>query len=420
MLPKPNFMPSYLVRTSDMKVVKGSKVQEGYCTLTYSWNQSGEITKNEITGNMERTDQGKHKIIYPGKTVRKKPRGRKRIPGKVKFVTFEGLIQEICKDFDIKYIWYDQMCLDDKDEEQRKREIHQMYKIYKHGYCAIALVSELTTVAVPIAGGIAYQRICYGLLAKKDIGILCFGPYRRYKAICKASFSNSTKSESTREAKYIIPIQKFDLPSWTGAYGEHYRGYKTFFRNYTVTGRALQVTCRGMRNDQHHTEIPNLISIEDTRPPLPQQRPNGDCRWTLVISIQSSGSTKKKLVGIYRAGKRPTKLHIITREEISQILQNLSHFLPIKKENLQWIPESSQLSVTWFYFHQLVETLQYSAQYVLLTGICFTRSDSQLEARFPIIKKEGDYYKSIGMCRVDGGNHFFNDFTLEEQIFEIY
>ena len=63
--PTPNFMPSYLVRTSDMKVVKGSEVNEGYCTLSYSWNQSGEIRKNAITGKSYRVDEGKHKIIFP-------------------------------------------------------------------------------------------------------------------------------------------------------------------------------------------------------------------------------------------------------------------------------------------------------------------------------------------------------------------
>ena len=31
-LPKLDFMPTYLVRTSDMKLVPGSEVHEGYCT----------------------------------------------------------------------------------------------------------------------------------------------------------------------------------------------------------------------------------------------------------------------------------------------------------------------------------------------------------------------------------------------------
>ncbi|KAI7851155.1 hypothetical protein BDC45DRAFT_559619, partial [Circinella umbellata] len=145
LVPKTCFMPSYLVRISDMKIVQGSEVHEGYCALSYSWNQSGEIIKNKTTNNYDRIDQGKHKIIYPSKTVRKKPRGRKRIPGKVKFVKFEELIQEICKDFNIKYIWYDQMCINQNNEEEKHGEIHQMHKIYSHAYCTIALVPELVT-----------------------------------------------------------------------------------------------------------------------------------------------------------------------------------------------------------------------------------------------------------------------------------
>ncbi|KAI7853053.1 hypothetical protein BDC45DRAFT_536892 [Circinella umbellata] len=39
-LPKPEFMPTKLIRTSDMQVVQGSQVNEGYCALSYSWNQT--------------------------------------------------------------------------------------------------------------------------------------------------------------------------------------------------------------------------------------------------------------------------------------------------------------------------------------------------------------------------------------------
>ncbi|KAI9274713.1 hypothetical protein BDA99DRAFT_533330 [Phascolomyces articulosus] len=51
-LPKPDFMPAKLVRASDMKVVDGSQVNEGYCALSYSWNQSGDIVLDETTGNI--------------------------------------------------------------------------------------------------------------------------------------------------------------------------------------------------------------------------------------------------------------------------------------------------------------------------------------------------------------------------------
>ncbi|KAI9251360.1 hypothetical protein BDA99DRAFT_541352 [Phascolomyces articulosus] len=62
---KPDFMPTKLVRISDMKVVDGSQVNEGYCTLSYSWNQSGDMVLDKTTGKYKRIDEGKHEIISP-------------------------------------------------------------------------------------------------------------------------------------------------------------------------------------------------------------------------------------------------------------------------------------------------------------------------------------------------------------------
>ncbi|KAI9271525.1 hypothetical protein BDA99DRAFT_534011 [Phascolomyces articulosus] len=53
-LPKTDFMPTKLVRISDMKVVDGSQVNEGYCALSYSWNQSGDIL---IDGKTEKINE---------------------------------------------------------------------------------------------------------------------------------------------------------------------------------------------------------------------------------------------------------------------------------------------------------------------------------------------------------------------------
>ena len=41
-LPKPTFMPLKVIRVSDMVVVPGNKVNEGYCALSYSWDHCGE------------------------------------------------------------------------------------------------------------------------------------------------------------------------------------------------------------------------------------------------------------------------------------------------------------------------------------------------------------------------------------------
>ncbi|KAI9494886.1 hypothetical protein BDB00DRAFT_927833 [Zychaea mexicana] len=52
-LPKPDFMPTWLVRISDMQMVRGSTVNEGYCALSYSWNQSGETIVDEVHGKKQ-------------------------------------------------------------------------------------------------------------------------------------------------------------------------------------------------------------------------------------------------------------------------------------------------------------------------------------------------------------------------------
>ncbi|KAI9250133.1 hypothetical protein BDA99DRAFT_608442, partial [Phascolomyces articulosus] len=75
-LPKPDFMPTKLVRISDMKLIRGSQVHEGYCALSYSWNQSGDSVLDQVTGKEKRIDEGKHKIIFPfEKKIRR--RGKK-------------------------------------------------------------------------------------------------------------------------------------------------------------------------------------------------------------------------------------------------------------------------------------------------------------------------------------------------------
>ncbi|KAG2219338.1 hypothetical protein INT45_006871 [Circinella minor] len=534
-LPKPKFMPRYLVRISDMELVKGSEVHEGYCTLSYSWNQSGEILLDEEIGKSYRIDQGKHKIIFPGKTVRKKPRGRKRISSKVKFVTFEGLIQEICKDFNIKYIWYDQMCINQNNENEKHDEMRHMHKIYGNAYCTLALVPELGTgpykfshtfhiwqlegykerflesqwmkrmwtlaealmsskilvvghnihswghqlfseLAIPIFDEkfdcsvsrvlhYAHTRTStkdydyifalanifpdimkqmtmdynqniqelmiqfYSLLAEKDIGILCFDTYHKYKTLLRLTSRNYTKYNNT-------PMQKFDLPSWTGKYGEHDKHgfHKTSFKNYTVNGRILKITCCGITNKQYDTEeISKLPSIENILPPFPQQNAHIYLGWRLVIWVQPQGSMREKPIDVgtnhYETPKPYAYKGIVER------LQELAHFMSIKKTKLQWIPHNSELSVSTFAFDVLEGTLQDSGQCIVLTGIPFKDpDDSDVKypviknddpdnsgVKYPVIKKDGDYYKAIGMCHIyQDDNHFFDNFTLEEQTFEIH
>ncbi|KAI9258029.1 heterokaryon incompatibility protein-domain-containing protein [Phascolomyces articulosus] len=155
---KPLFLPSKLVRVSDMTVIKGSEIGDGkrYCAISYSWNQSGNIVKkkkdcsNDDDDGDECTcdDEGKHVIVdYPSKKVKIKgrPRGRRRfsLPGRTRLVEFKDLIQQICLDFGVEYLWFDKMCINQEDPEEKRREIQQMYRIYQNALFTIALIPEL-------------------------------------------------------------------------------------------------------------------------------------------------------------------------------------------------------------------------------------------------------------------------------------
>ncbi|KAI9246748.1 hypothetical protein BDA99DRAFT_543223 [Phascolomyces articulosus] len=117
-LPKPEFMPTRLLRISDLKLVEGSQVHEGYCALSYSRDQSGDRLLDEVTGKPKRRiDEGKHRIIRKRRRVKEfygtndddELDNEKDL--EIKHVKFEGLIQQICLQFNIKYVWYDQMCI---------------------------------------------------------------------------------------------------------------------------------------------------------------------------------------------------------------------------------------------------------------------------------------------------------------------
>ncbi|KAI8140006.1 hypothetical protein BJV82DRAFT_659508, partial [Fennellomyces sp. T-0311] len=140
---KPSFRPTWLVRISDMKRVPGSTVKEDYCTLSYSWNCSGDIYKEGDTG-YRRVDNGKHKIItYNTKSSLWTKKEIDPSKHSVRHVKFEGIVQQVCKDFGIRYIWYDQICIDQNDPERKRSEIQRMHLIYRNAYCTVALIPEL-------------------------------------------------------------------------------------------------------------------------------------------------------------------------------------------------------------------------------------------------------------------------------------
>ncbi|KAG2220651.1 hypothetical protein INT45_014081 [Circinella minor] len=162
---KPKFMPTKLVRISDMQVILGSQVNEGYCALSYSWNQSGDIITMNNRNNTKknaRVDRGKHIIAenlttFMTSTTHNRSTLKGRITRKLKqyirrdyqgknnnkrYVTFESIIQQICQDFNIKYLWYDQMCINPNNLEEKDNETRNIYRIYNNAYYTLALVPE--------------------------------------------------------------------------------------------------------------------------------------------------------------------------------------------------------------------------------------------------------------------------------------
>ncbi|KAI8143021.1 hypothetical protein BJV82DRAFT_613137 [Fennellomyces sp. T-0311] len=149
----PEFKPTWLVRISDMQVVPGSSINKHYWALSYSWNQSGELI-HKGGEEYERIDEGRHRIIEYKKTVPHILMNDQGFgmfsdiafhdePASTISVTFERLVQEICKDLSIDYIWYDQICINQDDHDAKMREIKQMHLIYTNALCTLALIPEL-------------------------------------------------------------------------------------------------------------------------------------------------------------------------------------------------------------------------------------------------------------------------------------
>ncbi|KAI9495630.1 heterokaryon incompatibility protein-domain-containing protein [Zychaea mexicana] len=566
--PNEQFMPTWLVRTSDLQLVRGCTVNEEYCTLSYSWNQSGENIVDKETGKSKRVDNGKHEIIYPARTIRRSPRGRKRLARQLKLVKFEQLIQQICKDFNVKYIWFDQMCINQNDKEEKKREIKQMHRIYSNAYCTLILMPELQMSALyykkkwrehlvdfeKILGSQWMKRmwtleeallspkllfvgrdvhawwyvqrefsvirdICqrparwnvntvlryahirtstkahdhvfalanifsdlmnnisvsydqpaldvmvqfYGLLAMKNLNILCFRKPQGGFALGDDDVGGLGFSEQT-QWYHDVPIRKFDLPSWTGIAGEHLQdpSLKTSFTNYSISGRSLQVTCSALTMsddtireinssteagqdgdgyydvdedvdavpegafklsltiERHDQEESMELELLSEFPP----RPHYDSCLAVSVRLpghggQNKGVKKTMLLRTIGNG-RPDDEDIIL--SAADELLFLSHFFPIKTVVLFWwdlsSPSKEFASIDRFSQH-LTEEFDGPDQCAILTGIHFTSDSKKNTDLYPFIKKEGDHYKAVGVCDIENPEYLFFGCTIPEQTFVI-
>ena len=168
------FRPAWLIRTCDWKKVSGNEAQSGYCALSYCWEQSGDLV-SKTTGDMATTktndsnnsngrkvcnnpldyiDIGAHKLIQTSKKEQRQQRsrclgtfptsGNNKVKTTIKHVSFEQLLQQICIDFQIGYLWYDKICIDSNDDDKTRLELFKnIHRIYAHANYTVALVPEI-------------------------------------------------------------------------------------------------------------------------------------------------------------------------------------------------------------------------------------------------------------------------------------
>ncbi|KAG2218773.1 hypothetical protein INT45_012993 [Circinella minor] len=184
------YRPTWLIRVFDWRKVPGTEAVDGYHTISYCWEQSGEVIKKKTTnnGNDEYSfvDNGQHCIVEgynlyedeilevvdsmeteeDGYQNENKEDGYKNFyenaneeainsteclqwckpkskTPTIRNVTYDQLLQQVCKDFQVTYVWYDKVCIDQADNKAKSREINQMHKIYRNACYTIAMIPEV-------------------------------------------------------------------------------------------------------------------------------------------------------------------------------------------------------------------------------------------------------------------------------------
>ncbi|KAG2224437.1 hypothetical protein INT45_002976 [Circinella minor] len=190
-----DYRPTWLIRVSDWKKVPGERAVDGYHTLSYCWEQSGEVVKREGDGDeYDIIDNGKHCIVEEydvdrdyimgtclpksyqehvkkAKTPENIKKNNKYVvwckpmskATTLKHVTYQELLQQLCKDFQVEYLWYDKVCIDQSDKKHKLEEINQMHKIYRNARYTIGLIPELV-IFEPLL--FKYKHEIYGTCAR--------------------------------------------------------------------------------------------------------------------------------------------------------------------------------------------------------------------------------------------------------------
>ena len=184
----------------------------------------------------------------------------------------------------------------------------------------------------------------------------------------------------------------------------------------------MKVTCSGMTNNHHDTDLSFLESMtSEDIPPLPQVKAEDYCDRVPALVVRTPDSKNDKFISLYVTSREEGRLYPRVEEIDIENVKQLSRFISIK-ENFQWISTKSQTSFTYIGFDWLTENLNDFDRYVLLNGTEFKASSGNVYeySCYPVIKKHKDHYKMLGMCLVDWNDHYLNDIKYEEQMFEIH
>ncbi|KAI9268255.1 hypothetical protein BDA99DRAFT_535764 [Phascolomyces articulosus] len=139
------YRPIWIIRVSDWKKVPGTEAINGYHTLSYCWKQSREVVrKDQDKQEYYLLDEGHHFII---ERIVERHRFRHFFRPHTKvnkwYVTYEQLAQQVCQDYQIDYIWYDKICIDQSSKQAKHAELKQIHLIYGNARYTLAFVPEI-------------------------------------------------------------------------------------------------------------------------------------------------------------------------------------------------------------------------------------------------------------------------------------
>ncbi|KAI7853082.1 hypothetical protein BDC45DRAFT_512254, partial [Circinella umbellata] len=169
----------------------------------------------------------------------------------------------------------------------------------------------------------------------------------------------------------------------------------------------------------------STINIDPFTPIDPQDMPylpeeKYDLNNTLAVKVQFPGCDKPKLV--HARFHRPNSEHQeLYRTLITKHMSLLSLFMPVDKNEFFWVENQAELDANGMlmrFLLSITEPVDYSAKYAILYGIPFKDNKNNKETMYPVVRKDGDYYKAIGHCLVYNSEGFFSDYTpSQEEIF---